>query len=143
MKRAVVGLLVSMWVGFATPPCAVNAAEIKALSTGNMFSILGEITGEFERTTGHKLIIEYGSTTRMKSRVEADEAADITINEKFVLEDLLHQARIANGTIVDIARSPLAIGVRIGAPKPDVSSVDGLKRVLLAADSIVHPDPSG
>jgi molybdate transport system substrate-binding protein len=119
------------------------AAEIKVLSTGNMSSILAEITGEFERTTGHKLTIEYGSTTRVKSRIEADEAADLTINEKYVIEDLLHQARIANGTIVEIARSPLAIGIREGAPKPDVSSVDGLKQALLAADSIAHPDPSG
>ena len=99
-----------------------------------MTSILGEVTGEFERTTGHKLSIQYGSTTRIKSRIEADEAADLTINENFVLDDLLHQARIANGTIVGIARSPLAIGVRAGAPKPDVSSVDALKRTLLAAE---------
>jgi molybdate transport system substrate-binding protein len=79
----------------------------------------------------------------MKSRIEADEAADLTINEKFVLEDLLRQARIATGTIVDIARSPLGIGIRAGEPKLDVSSVDGLKRTLLAADSIAHPDPAG
>jgi len=119
------------------------AAEIKVLSTGNMTSIMAELTGEFERATGHKLAIQYGSTTRIKSRIEADEAADLTINEKFVLDDLLHQARIAKGTIVGIARSPLAIGVRAGAPKPDVSTVDALKRTLLAAESIAYPDPSG
>jgi ABC-type molybdate transport system substrate-binding protein len=114
MRKAfacVMGLVaVLAWRGGAA------AAEIKVLSTGNMTSILAELTGEFERTTGHKLSIQYGSTTRIKSRIEADEAADLTINEKFVLDDLLHQARIANGTIVGIARSPLAIGVRAGAP---------------------------
>jgi molybdate transport system substrate-binding protein len=119
------------------------AAEIKVLSTGNMTSIMAELISEFERATGHKVVIQYGSTTRIKSRIEADEAADLTINEKFVLDDLLHQARIANGTIVDIARSPLAIGVRAGAPKPDVGSVDALKRTLLAAESIAYPDPRG
>ena len=119
------------------------AAEIKVLSTGNMTSIMAELISEFERATGHKVVAQYGSTTRIKSRIEADEAADLTINEKFVLDDLLHQARIANGTIVDIARSPLAIGVRAGAPKPDVGSVDALKRTLLAAESIAYPDPSG
>jgi molybdate transport system substrate-binding protein len=131
---------------FLAPALGANgavAAEIKVLSTGNMSSILAEVTGEFERTSGHKLVIEYGSTTRMRSRIEADEAADLTINERFVLEDLLRQARIATGSIVDIARSPLGIGIRAGEPRPDVSSVDGLKRALLAADSIAHPDPSG
>jgi len=142
MRKALAGVMGLLFLGLAAPGGAV-AAEIKVLSTGNMSSILAELTGEFERTTGHKLVIEYGSTTRIKSRIEADEAADLTINEKFVLDDLLHQARIANGTIVDIARSPLAIGVRAGTPKPDVGSVDALKRTLLAAESIAYPDPSG
>jgi len=140
MKKAFTGALVLLLLGVAS---GAGAAEIKVLSTGNMVSILTDVTGEFERATGHKLVIEYGSTTRMKSRIEADEPADLTINERFVIEDLLHQARIATGTMVDIARSPLGIGVRAGAPKPDVSSVDALKRTLLAAESIAHADPSG
>jgi molybdate transport system substrate-binding protein len=143
MRKAFAGAMVLLFLGTTFAIGGAGAAEIKVLSTGNMVSILTELTGEFERTSGHKLVIEYGSTTRMKSRVEADEPADLTINERFVLEDLLRQARIATGTIVDIARSPLGIGVRAGAPKPDVSSVEGLKRTLLAAESIAYPDPSG
>ena len=50
-----------------------DAAEIKVLSTGNMSSILAELGKEFERASGDKLAVEYGSTTRIKSRVEADE----------------------------------------------------------------------
>jgi molybdate transport system substrate-binding protein len=142
MRKAFTGVMGLLCLGLASPGGAA-AAEIKVLSTGNMATIMAELTGEFERATGHKLVIQYGSTTRIKSRIEVDEAADLTINEKFVLDDLLHQARIANGTIVDIARSPLAIGVRAGAPKPDVGSVDALKRTLLAAESIALPDSSG
>src|SRR5215470_10848141 len=134
--------LLALTICFGPLPRA-HAADIKVLSTGNMSSILAELGKEFDRASGHKLVIEYGSTTRIKSRIEADEAADLTINERFVLEDLLHQARIAACTIVDIARSPLAIGVRAGAPKPDVSTVDALKRTLLAAESIAYPNPSG
>jgi len=143
MKKAFAGLTALLLLELALRAGVADAAEIKVLATGNMSSIMSEITGEFERTTGHKLVVEYGSTTRIKSRIEADENADLTINERFVLEDLLHQARIATGTIVDIARSPLGIGVRAGASKPDVSTVDALKRTLLAAESIAHPDPSG
>jgi molybdate transport system substrate-binding protein len=126
-----------------SPIADLKAAELKILAGGSLTGPLNELAPQFERASGHKLVIEYGSTTRMKSRVEADEPADLTINERFVLEDLLRQARIATGTIVDIARSPLGIGVRAGAPKPDVSSVEGLKRTLLAAESIARPDPSG
>jgi molybdate transport system substrate-binding protein len=142
MRKACANVVAVLLLGTAFAGNA-GAAEIKVLSTGNMVSILSEITAEFERTTGNKLVIEYGSTTRMKARVENDEPADLTINERFVLEDLLRQARIANGTIVDIARSPFAIAVHAGASRPDVSTVDGLKRTLLAADSIAQPDAAG
>src|ERR1700760_2549937 len=91
-----------------------HAVDIKVLSTGNMSSILADLGKEFERASGDKLAIEYGSPPPIRSRVEADEAADLVINERFVLEDLLHQARVANGTLVDIALSPLAFGTRAG-----------------------------
>jgi molybdate transport system substrate-binding protein len=143
MKTSFVGATALLCLGLAWFTGSAGAAEVKVLSTGNMISILNEVKGEFERSTGHKLVIETGSTTRIKTRVEADEPADLTINERFVLEDHLRQARIATGSIVDIARSPLGIGVRAGAPKSDISSVDTLKRTLLSAESIAHPDPSG
>ena len=56
---------------------------------------------------------------------------------------MLHQARIANGTLVDIARSPLAFGVRAGGEKRDVSTIEALKQTLLGAESIAQPDASG
>jgi molybdate transport system substrate-binding protein len=143
MRTAFAGAMVTLILGLGLRASDAGAAEIKVLSTGNMQSILADAKNEFERMTGNKLVIEYGSTTRMKSRIEADEPADLTINERFVLEDLLHQARIENGTMIDIARSPLGFGVRTGAAKPDISTADALKRTLLAAESIAQPDASG
>jgi molybdate transport system substrate-binding protein len=140
MKRWVMGAIT--WAMAAGVGSLAGAGEIKVLSTGNMSSILGDLTAEFERTSGHKLVIEYGSTTRMRDRVLGGEAADVTINERFVLEDLLRQDRIAEGTITQIARSPFAIGIRAGAAKADVSSTESLKRRLLAAESIAQPDAS-
>jgi molybdate transport system substrate-binding protein len=125
------------------PATGAAAAEIKVLSTGNMQTIIGHLTADFERTSGHKLVIEYGSTPRMKTRVESGEPVDLTINERYVLDDLAKQGRIVSGTVIDVARSPFAIGVRAGAPKPDVSSLDALKRTLLAAESIAQPDAAG
>jgi molybdate transport system substrate-binding protein len=142
MKRPNMGAM-ALLLGLALPAAEAGAAEIKVLSTGNMQSILGAVTADFEGATGHKLVIEYGSTTKMKSRVEAKETADLTINERYVLDDLLGQGRVEAGTLVDIARSPLGVGVRSGAPKPDISTAEAFKRALLAAESIAYPDPSG
>src|SRR6266446_359536 len=116
-----------MVLGFTLLATSAGGAEIKVLSTGNMQTILGQITPDFERMSGHKLKIEYGSTPRIKTRVET-EAADLTINERYVLDDLLKQGRVVAGTLIEVARSPFAIGVRAGVPKPDVSSLDALKR---------------
>ena len=139
MKRPTMAAL-ALLLGLGLP---AGAAEIKVLSTGNMQSILGALTPDFESATGYKLVIEYGSTPKMKTRVESGEAADLTINERYVLDDLLKQGHVEAGTLIDIARSPLGVGVRSGAPKPDISTPEAFKRALLAADSIAYPDPSG
>jgi molybdate transport system substrate-binding protein len=138
MKRlAMAAITLVLAAGLGRPAAADN---IKVLSTGNMTSILGDLTAEFERTSGHKLLIEYGSTTRMRERVLSGEAADVTINERYVLEDLLRQDRLMEGTMIRIARSPFAVGIRAGARKPDVSSSETLKRTLMEAESIAQPD---
>jgi molybdate transport system substrate-binding protein len=129
-------------LGFALATGHATAADIKVLSTGNMATILADLTGEFESATGHKLIIEYGSIVRVRSRVEAGEAADLAITERPILEDLAKQGRIAGNTIMDIARSPLGVAVRAGAPKPDISTSDAFKRALLSAASIAVPNPA-
>src|ERR1700720_2728135 len=135
-------LALSLSLGLTLRPGAADAADIKVLSTGNMQSILGALAGDFEGATGHKLVIEYGSTPKMRDRVAAGAAADLTINKRYVLHDLLKQGRVEAGTLIDIARSPLGVGVKAGAPKPDISSADAFKRALLAAESIAYPGPS-
>jgi molybdate transport system substrate-binding protein len=141
MKRTTMGAM-ALLLWLALPASQAGAAEIKVLSTGNMQSILGALTPDFEGATGYKLVIEYGSTPKMKTRVESEDA-DLTINERYVLDDLLKQGRVEAGTLIDIARSPLGVGVRAGAPKPDIGTPEAFKRALLAADSIAYPDPSG
>src|SRR5437588_6467637 len=126
MKKLSMGVVV---LGLILPVGIAGAADIKVLSTGNMQTVLAEITPDFERTTGHKLMIEYGSTPRIKVRAET-EAADLTINERYVLDDLLKHGRVVAGTLTDVARSPFAIGVRSGAPKPHVRSMEAPQRAL-------------
>ena len=91
--------LLCMGLALALPAGDADAAEIKVLSTGNMQSILGALAGDFEGATGHKLVIEYASTPKIQSRVESGEAADLTINERYVLDDLLKQGRVVPGAV--------------------------------------------
>ena len=121
---------------------AVQAAEIKVLTSVALTSALDELTPQFERATGNKLNIGYGLISDIKKRIVAGETADVIILSRPAMDDLQKQDKIAPGSIADIVETPVAVAVRAGAPKPDISSADALKRSLLAAKSIVYADPA-
>jgi molybdate transport system substrate-binding protein len=70
------------------------------------------------------------------------ETADVIILSRPVMDELDKQQKFASGTITNVASTPVALAIRAGAPKPDISTVDALKRTLLAAKSIVYADPA-
>jgi molybdate transport system substrate-binding protein len=121
---------------------AAEAAEIKVLTSVALTSALDELAPQFERATGNKLNIGYSLIADIRKRIVAGETADVVILSRPAMDDLAKQDKIAAGSIVDVVETPVAIAVRAGAPKPDISSADALKRSLLAAKSIVYADPA-
>lgn len=117
---------------------AANAAEIKVIAGAGFASALGELGPQFERATGHKLVIQYGVTGSMKRQIESGEAFDLAIVPGALMDDVTKQGKIAAGTRAEIARVGMGVGVRAGAPKPDISSVDAFKRALLNAKSVTY-----
>jgi molybdate transport system substrate-binding protein len=110
----------------------VGAAEIKVMSTVAMTATLDELKPKFEAATGHKVTIVYSVIADLRKRILSRAA----------LDDLQVQGKAMPGSIVNLASSYVAIGVRAGAAKPDIGSADALKRTLLAAKSIVYADPA-
>lgn len=117
---------------------AAMAAEVKVMAGAAMSGAFGELLPQFERATGHKIVIQYGATGNFKKQIEAGEAVDLVIFGSDGVDDLIKQGKIAGDTRVDIARVGIGVAVREGAPKPDVSSVDALKKTLLNAKSIAY-----
>ncbi len=116
------------------------AAEIRVLSSSNMRPILTEITGLFERTTGHKLSITIVEAVPVRDRVLDGDLPDIVITQRELLDDLWGAKKLKPG-IVDVARSTVSVVVRVGISKPNVSSAEALKASLLSAKSITYPNP--
>ena len=112
-----------------------HAAEVKVLAGGAIAGVVDELEPAFERATGHKLVVQYGLAPQVKQRIETGEVFDVVILSPGPMADLNKQGKIA-GPHVNIARDGIAVAVRAGAPKPDVSSVDAFKRAMLAAKSI-------
>jgi molybdate transport system substrate-binding protein len=125
----------------ATSPAA-RAAEIEAMITTAMEAAVEQLAPPFERASGHTLRVVYGPSGGLARRLTGGEAADLVIVESKVLDGLIKQGKVAPGR-TDLARTAIGIAVRKGAPRPDVSSAEALRRTLLAAKSIGHTAPAG
>lgn len=119
---------------------AAQAADIKVLASPNMRPLLTDIAADFERSTGHKLLVTYDSAAAVTSQVAAGEATDVVITLRSLLDALAAQGKAKD--VATIGRSFVAVVVRTGAPKPDMSSLDSFKQALLAAPSVVYSDPA-
>jgi molybdate transport system substrate-binding protein len=113
---------------------AAKADEIKVLSTIGVKPALPEIVAEFERATGHKVAIVWGNAATLKTRYLEGEQADVAVLTAAAIDDLIKAGKVTGK--LDLARSGMGFAVRAGAPKPDISSPEALKRTLLAAKSV-------
>jgi molybdate transport system substrate-binding protein len=120
-----------------------HAVEIRAVSSGGFKAALLALVPAFERESGHKVAIEWGSSlgnaaTSIPSRLRRGDPLDLVILSGDALDGLIAQGRIVGGSRVDLARSGIGVAVRAGASRPDIGSVDAFKRALRQARSIAH-----
>jgi molybdate transport system substrate-binding protein len=119
-----------------------GAADVKILCASGMREVVSELQPPLERTTGNHVTVNFGEAGDLRKRIQGGENVDVVVMPRVVLDQVLSDRNIVNGTIVDLAQSSMGIGVRADAAKPDISSADGLKRALLAARSIAVTDPA-
>ena len=134
------------WTGVVTALCLVLAvraegAEIKVISTGGARAVMTSLVPEFERRTGHKVGIEFGTPGGMRDRLISGESADVAVAIAAILPDLERAGRIAPGTRMPLAASYVGVAVRQGAPALDVSTPDGVRRAVLSAATVALSDP--
>jgi molybdate transport system substrate-binding protein len=119
-----------------------NAAEIKVLNALGFKDVTDDLGPKFERASKHKLAIKYGTLGEIVKLVRGGETADVVIIPRQGIDDLVKDGKAAAGDVTVLASSNIVVVVRKGAPKPDVSSPDALKRALLAAKSITYGNPA-
>jgi molybdate transport system substrate-binding protein len=124
---------------------AANAAEVRVMISGGLTAAFKALVPEFERETGNTVLIAYGpsmgtTVNAIPVRLERGEPADVLIMVGYALGDLVKQGKVIAETRVDLVKSPIGIAVKSGAPKPDISSADAVKRALLEAKTIAYSD---
>ena len=122
-----------------------RADEIKVVTSGGFTAAYLELVPDYESATRNKLVTEFGpsmGTTHnaIPIRLERGEAIDVVIMAAPALADLIKQGKVRADSRVDLVQSNIGMAVKAGAPKPDISTVDALKRTLLAAKSIGYSD---
>jgi molybdate transport system substrate-binding protein len=122
--------LVLAWAG------AVPAAEIQVIAGGGIADSLNEIASLFERASGHKIVIRYGTTPELVKMATSGVQFDLGVVPRDVWKDNAAGAQLAPGPTPDIARVGIGVAVRTGAPKPDISTAEALKQTLLKAQSV-------
>lgn len=120
-----------------------SAAEIKVLSASALHPVIDALIPDFEKASGHKVTVAYGTAGAVAERVQKGEPADLVISATPRIGQLQTQGKIVAGDRAILAKVGVGAFVRKGAAKPDISSADAFKRSMLAAKSIAYPDPAG
>lgn len=127
----------------ATAGSTARAAEIKLLCAVALHPAIDALMPDFEKSSGHKVTVAYGTAGAVADRVQKGEVVDIIVSSLPMIDRLQAQGKVAAGDRVTFAKVGVGVFVRKGATKPDISSADAFKRSMLAARSIAYPDPAG
>jgi len=124
------------------PGAAQNTSQnnaLRVLVSNGMKGTMEELQPQFETAIGRSLAIQFGSTASLKKRIEMGEAFDVTIITTEAIGDLIKQGKLTGASRIDVGRSELGIGIRAGAPRPDIRTPEALKKTLQEAKSITYP----
>ena len=122
-----------------------GAAEVRVMISGGLTAAYQALVPEFEKATGNKVLTAFGpsmgtTVNAIPMRLERGEPADVLIMVGYALGDLINKGKVVADSRVDLTKSPIGIAVKAGAPRPDISSADAVKRALLAAKSVAYSD---
>jgi molybdate transport system substrate-binding protein len=116
-------------------------AELVVFSTIGVRSAAEQLFAQFDKAS-HKLAVTWGTAPMLVKRIEDGDTADVVVLSRAGIVALTKLGKIAPGADTTLASSGVGIAVKAGAPKPDISTPEALKRTLLAAKSIAYSEPS-
>ena len=111
---------------------------MKVLCTNGVKTLMLDLVPAFERSSGTKLAISWGSAAGLVKELETGAGGDLAILTAETIDDLVKRGKVVAGSRVDLARSGIGVAVRKGANKPDIGTPESLKKALLAAKSVAH-----
>ena len=114
---------------------------IKIISAGAVKEMVVALGADFEKATGTKLDLNFGTVGSMRARVEKGETADVMCLSQSAIAVLDKAGRVLPGSIVNLADTVTGVVIREGAVRPDLSTVEAFKQALLDAARVAYVDP--
>lgn len=115
-----------------------TAAQLNLLASTAVQTVLDEVLAQHERASGDKVTVTIASSATIMAKLKAGETPDLVILTKEGIDELIKQGKVVADSRAEIASAGLGIAVKRGAPKPDISSVEALKKTLLETKSVAY-----
>ena len=116
-------------------------AEIKVMSAGAVKSVVSALGAEFERDSGNKLNLNFGTAGSLRERIKDGETADLVVLSESAIAELAKLGLVVADSVVDVGRTVTGVVIREGGPVPDISTPEAFKRAFLNARSVAYTDP--
>src|SRR5437016_2854124 len=111
------------------------------MSAGAVKSMIAALGAEFERETGNKLDLNFGTAGSLRERIRNGEVADLVILSESAIDEVAKLGLVVSETCTDLGRTVTGVVVREGAPVPDISTPHAFMQSLLKARSVAYTDP--
>lgn len=122
-----------------------HAEQVNVMTSGGFTAAYKILGPKFAAATGNTLDTQFGPSMgkapeAIPNRLARGEHADVVIMVGYALDELIKQGKVDPASRVELADSRIGMVVRAGAPKPDISNVESLKKTLLDAQSVAYSD---
>jgi len=131
-----------VWALLAWQMAGAGAAEISVFSTVGVQAALEELTPAFEKRSGHQLKITWATAAVLVKRLQAGESADVLVLTQQGLDAMIQEGKAQAGSNRNFSSSGMAVVVKQGAPKVDISTPEAYKQTLLNAKAIAYSNPA-
>jgi molybdate transport system substrate-binding protein len=135
-KTALLAACLPVFILLTAETVAAQQPEIRILCSNGIRAAVEKLLPEYERSLGRRMSVQYGTSANFKRSIEGGEPFDLAILTPAIIEDLIKQGKIVQGTAVDLASSGIGVAIRAGAPKPDVTTAEAIKQTLLGSKKI-------
>jgi molybdate transport system substrate-binding protein len=135
--------MAGVWLGILMAGAQTSsAAEVKVLTAGAFKQVVLAVVPEFEKQTGHKVIVDNDTVGGLTKQIEGGAQFDVVVLNPAAIDSLTSKGKISDGSKSVLARVGVGVMVKAGAPVPDIGSVEAFKRALINAKTVAYIDPA-